>query len=619
MSYIDYLIQLQESRYQTIRQYRDYADGEHTDYMTDDQRKLLVGTDGSDNPNTAPEVKINVCDTIDAEADRLQVKGFTVTAPDNEALSADLTRRAWRIWKNSRMDEGQQNVHYCGCRDGDAYMVQWFNAEANEARITFNRQYDGESSGIDMLYEDDDTSQPIAAVKAWIVKRSAAGLANTGRILRQNKYFPNRVEKYITNDAGLFTHANWRPLRDGDDGYDAALQLVELTDDYGHTYSATVEWLTDNGREDGEPLGIPVSHFRHQSRGEANGRSTLAQIVPGVQDAINMSGLSLLAAELLSGFRVRYAIGLDPETSTIKLYPGAMIYNREPDGSFGEFGETNLVQLQDTLNTWIKLAATLTKTPLTFFNQTGQIPAEGTQQQIELALIAKTRTNQTTFGNAYEDAIRYALKLEAIYGDLKMDLAMLDDLEISCEWEPAQVRNEISCEWEPAQVRNERDETEMALLRYEKASIPQEQVWKELGYSPEEIDQFTTAADVKRNQAMGALTQRLQEMDAANRAQQIAGTGVTLATDAVSTTTADNPELPSNIESDKGLNGAQITAALDILAGVTAGTTPAGVAFELLKALGISEDRARKMVDETVAQSDAIREARNATPDAAAA
>jgi hypothetical protein len=508
-SYIDYLIQKRQDRYADLRQRRDYADGKQQDYLTDGMRKLLVGTDGAGNPNTAPEVVINVCEPIlDAEADRLQVKGFTVTVADNEALSETLTERAWSIWKKSRMDEGQMSVHYCACRDADSYLITWFDPTENEqeSRLTFNRQYDGETAGVDMLYTDDDPTMPIAAVKIWTVERPVVGNSKTGRTQRKNVYYHNRVEKYINTSAtGSFASAKWRPLADGDPGWDDELQPAQLTDVYGNTYTAMVMWLTTDGTPDGDALGLPVFHFRHQARGEALGRSTLAPIVPGVQDAINMSGLSLLAAEQLSGFKVTFATKFDPKESEIKIAPGGIVYNLE-DGTFGQLGETNLIQLQDTLNTWIKIAATLTKTPLTFFNQTGQMPAEGTLRQQEISLVAKTRTNQTAFGNAYEDAIRYAFKLEAVHGnDLGVDLATVDDLEIVCEWESAV-------------LRNERDDTELALMRLTQHAIPLAQAQREMGYSPEQIATFETAMDVRRNQAMASLAQRVAETDAANRA-----------------------------------------------------------------------------------------------------
>lgn len=61
---------------------------------------------------------------------------------------------------------------------------------------------------------------------------------------------------------------------------------------------------------------------------------------------------------------------------------------------------------------------------------------------------------------------------------------------------------------------------------------------------------------------------------------------------------ADSPE---NIAASEGLNGAQIAAALQILEGVVDKVTAPTVGFELLVALGISPDRARRMVDDTVA------------------
>ncbi len=57
---------------------------------------------------------------------------------------------------------------------------------------------------------------------------------------------------------------------------------------------------------------------------------------------------------------------------------------------------------------------------------------------------------------------------------------------------------------------------------------------------------------------------------------------------------------PENIESDKGLNGAQIKAAIDILAGLVNGTVAEGVAVELLISLGIAADKAEKMVQDTL-------------------
>lgn len=60
-------------------------------------------------------------------------------------------------------------------------------------------------------------------------------------------------------------------------------------------------------------------------------------------------------------------------------------------------------------------------------------------------------------------------------------------------------------------------------------------------------------------------------------------------------------QAPQNIASDEGLNGAQITAAIDVLAGVSAGTTAELVAVELLVAVGIEQDKAQRMVKASAA------------------
>lgn len=497
-SYVDSLVKAREAEYTLLRIFRDYADGDHTDYMTGEQRILLVGEDGAGNPNTAPELRLNICATVlDAETDRLEVKSVVITADDNEALSDELSTLAWNRWKRSRMDEGQQNVNYAASRDGNAGLMAWWDDTAQQARLSFNKAYDGDSSGAEWLYQDDDPAQPICAVKIWTVERPVIGNANVGRVQRKNVYYDDRVEKYINRNAdGTYAAAGWRPLVQGDPDYEAGIQTGTFTDVMGSEYTATFNWWTDTSGAGGAPLGIPLIHFRHQARGSAYGRSSLADIAPGLQDTINMTDGALLAATMLSGSKVTFATNFDPSTNTISVFPGAIIYNTQ-EGGFGQLQESNLLQLIEVLNHYIKLAATLTSTPLSFFNLTGQVAAEGTQKQLESALLAKTRRNQTSLGNAYEDAIRMLLKLEAVFGnEVGLSLEEIDALDIAIEWEDAQ-------------VRNEREVAELAILRHEKLHTPIDVAWSEAGYNADEIEAMREDYEVRRNQAMGALVEQL--------------------------------------------------------------------------------------------------------------
>lgn len=61
------------------------------------------------------------------------------------------------------------------------------------------------------------------------------------------------------------------------------------------------------------------------------------------------------------------------------------------------------------------------------------------------------------------------------------------------------------------------------------------------------------------------------------------------------TTGTTGAALPSSLESDKGLNGAQITAAIEVLSELAAGRMPESVAAELLISMGIDEERVNRM------------------------
>jgi len=101
----------------------------------------------------------------------------------------------------------------------------------------------------------------------------------------------------------------------------------------------------------------------------------------------------------------------------------------------------------------------------------------------------------------------------------------------------------------------------------------------------------------------GLERQEAEEKAAAIQAEEAAGMaaiGVGLPTVGRTALGEDVPTdvAPASGAASGGLNGAQIKAAVDVLKGVSAGTTPQGVAIELLKALTINEETAKKMVAE---------------------
>ena len=512
-SYLDYLRTLRTAHWQDVSTYRDYADGEQTAQLTSKQKEIITGSTTKD-----PEFSLNVCSTtISAEVDRLHVKSLNVTANVGNAmtleyagryeeLSDTLTKEAWRWWKQSRMDEGQINAFFSSCRDGDSYLItesviDKATGKHARPRIVVNQAMDADEEGVEIVYEDNSRTTPLYAVKEWTKQRPTKGNAAIGKVKRRNIYYSDRVEKYINEDAtSKYSGAMWQPYMD--DG-DTALETVE--DAQGNIYQAAVAWWTDTGAAGGSPLGIPVFHLPHDARGGAYGRSAIADIVPGLQDAINLSAVSLLAAAQLAGFKVAVVSGVNETVGkTLKLFPGAMIGLEDAEASATQLAESDLRQLIEVKDSYIKDAATITSTPLSFFNITGQIAAEGTLKQQESALLAKVKRNQISFGNAIEDAVRMMLKLEVVYGDsLPLTIDAIDDLDINCEWDSAE-------------TRNDREVLDLTVIRHKELGTPREVAWSEAGYTQDEITAMQTSTDTRRNVVMGQITQMISTNEQQN-------------------------------------------------------------------------------------------------------
>jgi hypothetical protein len=287
--------------------------------------------------------------------------------------------------------------------------------------------------------------------------------AQAGSVRRVNLYYPDRIEKYVSSDD--VWQGIWRPYLDGE------TELVTLQDEAGREYEAAVLWWTDTGTQAGEPLGVPVIHFRNKDQGYNFGQSELKNVVP-LQNALNKSLIDLLAAADTTAFRVFWMLGDDP--SALELAPGSWIYSERPpsgdDGvQVGMFpGEDlkPLISLSEAIGMEI---AKVSRTPLSLFQISGQVAAEGTLKQQESGLVAKARDRQVAFGNAWEDAMHLARRLANVFG-----LAGLDEDQT------------IAALWADPETRNEKEHLETLSLKAG-LGVPQERLWREMGYNADEI------------------------------------------------------------------------------------------------------------------------------------
>jgi hypothetical protein len=167
-------------------------------------------------------------------------------------------------------------------------------------------------------------------------------------------------------------------------------------------------------------------------------------------------------------------VGDDP--SGVSVAPGSWVYTTRPaagedSAAMGYFpGEdlSNLIDLKDSLAIEI---ARVSRTPVSYFQVSGQRPAEGTLKQEESGLVGKAKSRQVSFGNSWEDAFMLARRLWNSFGSGPQ----LDELE------------PISTVWDEAETRN--DAVLLEVLKAKSAlGVPREQLWLEMGYSSGDIE-----------------------------------------------------------------------------------------------------------------------------------
>ena len=440
LAFAGWLAEEERARQKNIVLVRDYYDGDQKVQLSERLKEFLGFSDSG-------RFCLNYCATVvNAVWERLIMA----------ALSSDddqFSQAAWDWWVHNRMDEKQDTVHRGAVRDGEFFVIVDLDADNKPRYIPHPRYTDpvagGTGFGCKAVYPDGMTSLPMEyASKRWT---ETVTLENGQRETRQRMtvYYPGEVRKYRqaarTGESGWVKHQD-----DGDANW-------------------PIPWLDKRGR----PLGIPVIHFCNP-----DSKSELWDAIPP-QDGINKTAVDILAAADAAGFPIRVLIGKRSVTTDgkppasdgsnyLKLSAGCWIEAGE-GGDVKTLESANLAPLVATLDSWINKLAQVTDTPLSRFQVTGQIAAEGTLKQQESPLLSKVRVRQTKFGNSWEDLAYMARKLVNTFANAGLD----EDATLSVEWKPAATRDE-KAHLETLKIKAE-------------LGIPDETLWQEMGYNADEI------------------------------------------------------------------------------------------------------------------------------------
>jgi len=418
---------------------RDYYEGD-LDLPLTDRQLQFIGYKRED------PFGMNFCRiVVNSVAERLFVAGFD--SPDKAFTDWSST-----LWQANRMDTTLSDVHLAALRDGEHFVIVSWDDDAGGIAFTPHERYtdpivDGTGYGCRACYADNDPTQPMLyATKRWTETETSE--TGTGRQTRQRMtvYYPDRIKRFV---MGLGNE--WEPYREDGQAF-------------------PTPWVDAQGK----PLGIPVIHFRN-----VGDKSELWDAIP-IQDAINKMSLDVIAAQDSAGFPLLIARGFylttdgaapaTDGTNLLKLAPGSWIGTPEANMDVTRMQAADLSQMLAVLDSFIVKLAQVTDTPTSRFQLTGQVAASETLKQQESPLLAKIRARQALFGDAWEDCLYMARRLANLYGNAGLD-------------EEAQ----IETLWERAETRDETDQLTRLAIKREKLQIPLRQIWKEAGYTEEQI------------------------------------------------------------------------------------------------------------------------------------
>lgn len=372
----------------------------------------------------------NWCEVVvDASEERLNVEGFRVG--DNPEGDRD----AWRIWQANDMDGQSQLAHTDALVGGIAYVIPWVSDDPATPEICVANAHDA-----------------IVECHPKMHRRRRAGL----RVYR-DEWGHDNAELFLPD--AVYSYRSAQPRDD--------LMVVD---------AANVGWVSVG--EQPNPLGVvPVIPLPNRPRTRHSRQGIVAQseiraIMP-LQDAVNKLVADMLVASEKQALPARWATGLEVPVDPVTNRPikpevdtAELMVSEAPDTSFGVFQAADLRNFTLAIDLMVQHIASISRTPPHYLNASADRLSGESIKAAETGLVAKVRRKMRFFGEGWEEAMRLA-----------GSLAGLDQLAA------AQGAEVI---WADPESRTESQHVD-SVLKQKDLGVPEEILWEQLGYSPQEI------------------------------------------------------------------------------------------------------------------------------------
>lgn len=396
---------------------------------------------------TGTSFRLNFARTpVTSVLDRLQIT--SVTSPDKRAN--DLLQD---ILAYNEFDEESDETHRWSLAYGEGYVIAWPNEDETNVDLFFNSP-----KTTRIFYDEENPRRKKFAAKVWF-----EGKKDQQRT-RVNLYYADRIEKYISNKKNPKTDSDFVP-------YVEMWEEFELED--GSTELLEV-WPLEN------PYGeVPVFHLRTQRPyGRPEHRDAFSP-----QDMVNKLVITQMASNDYHGFPQRYVLagnttsddfddfdteteeGTPDQSEGLTSGPGELWWLQGEGLEVGQFDAADADAFLKPLETYVRAMAALTQTPVHHFEGMGDAPSGESLRAAEAPLIKKVKDRQQTFGGAWQQAFKFALKILGI-----------TDADVTVTWAPPESHDDKDT-WEVVKAKQE-------------AGVSRKRALMEAGYTEDETEEF---------------------------------------------------------------------------------------------------------------------------------
>jgi SPP1 family phage portal protein len=347
----------------------EYYEGINSEVFSNNRWLQVLG-------NVKTNFRFNFARTVvDSVLNRLEIANIV-------ANTEDANKKIKDIWDMNDLQIDSDEIHRRALVYGDCYAIVWTDVDGNTTV-----DYNSPLTTV-MVYDDENPRIKRFAAKLW---QSEDPMDHTKKTSHLNMYYPDRIEKYIMPG-----------------------EVVNIVSANGFLPVSVIE----------NPWGeVPVFHFRTSKQ---YGRPEHADAY-GPQDAINKMMTTHMITVDYQGAPQRYALGGSgnssefedfDETKTdeenlkaLKNGPGELWYLKGID-KVGEFSPADHKVFTEPIKDFVRSMASITCTPLHYFEKTGSIPSGESLRTAESPLIAKVKDRQITFGSTWADMFRFILKID---------------------------------------------------------------------------------------------------------------------------------------------------------------------------------------------------------------